>query len=130
MSCFLVFVLQSVLFLFGFLIRLSSVRSLQCYRRFSVGISKAPIGTMTCRTGWQCVTVSFVSHPSNDPQSRVVFSTCGTDCDENVVCGRLQADMSIANCRVTCCQDDLCNAAGKYGDYVHAYVLPVNIENV
>ena len=110
------FVLQFVLFLFGFLISLSSVRSLQCYQRFRVGGHQFPIRTMTCGTGSpdsQCVTVSYLSPNLNDQHTGVVYSTCGTNCNENEICSRLQADPSTTNCRVTCCQDDLCNAAGK-----------------
>ena len=117
-----------MLILFGFLISLSLVMSLQCYRRYRVGDERLLSEQMTCsEPGSKCVTQCYITHRPKHPPTGRIFSSCGTICNEDEICRDLAKEVNATNCRVTCCDYDFCNPwpGGKQGDLVHACVSQV-----
>lgn len=112
-----------MLFLCGFLISLSSVLSLKCYDWFCYELSCFKQETRQCDSSgnFQCRRLEFYLSPrENVPPGHVLAASCSTHCDQEEVCSKLSGNVS--DCRVTCCNTDLCNDPGKYQALVHMYL--------
>ena len=111
------FFLQLALFLFGFLVGLLSVGSLECNVKYCVDDQCFAPETQKCPDvgdcGYGCRTLTY-TYQGN----RYIWGNCSSRCDSDF-CLDFETDWdpvpaTVSDCALTCCYTDLCNEQGEY----------------
>ena len=123
LNVFSLFLLQSVWFVFGFLVSLPPAISLKCYRQHcsgtagSAGCSTSSRTQEECRGNQdRCLTVNM---DYNSIKYYQCASSSGQDCNTTAVCSDYQlianaVDKPFGNCVANCCSTDLCNDSSEF----------------
>ena len=109
------FALQSVWFVFGFLVSLPPAISLTCHGKVCLG-SFSSLKTQdecTRENDDRCQTLTM---EDNGRPFRIYSCAPSSSCDTAAVCERFQqnTNRTITNCVVSCCSTDLCNDSGEF----------------